>query len=530
MKKSLSFLIISLFLFSSQLLSQIVDTHEFGSPSSTWWIYPSGKTWEFAAQNDMVIQTIDVKSVLEAYNNGGTFHISVYIEGSLIASWDQNVSNTTPSEYYHSKEVNLTLLQGDSIQYKISGGTYSTPVGGISGINYIKLTGSSPELQFSSLSEMHIARFGFGYTDNGSSIYAVSGGRSVNLVFTSLEKYTIATNTWEYVSGLLPRMLGSAEYVSGTGKIYVFNGRKTYSPHYYTDTVEIIDDVSGTISYSASNPYPVEEVGSAVWDSKIYVFGGSNDNEYSKRLYEYNPITDTWVQLQDMPEAKETKGTIVDGVLYVFGGRSEMGSSDRIDAYNIQNASWTSLGTMPIEISQYAVTKSGLLIWIVGSAQDGNLIAVYNTESNQFMQVSSNMTRRKAGGAAIIGQNLYVFGGTYLSLLGGWNNLNNLDVADISSYLIGIEDTPDKQQIVSHNYPNPFRQSTIIAFTLSKHANTTITVFNQAGQKIKPLFDGSLIAGDHNIQFDGSDLPAGIYFYTIHSGKYSGTGKMLLLK
>ena len=125
MKKILSFLIISLFLFGSPLLSQIVETHEFGSPSSTWWIYPSGKTWEFAAQNDMVIQTIDVKSVLEAYNNGGTFHISVYIEGSLKASWDQNVSNTTPSEYYHSKEVNLTLLQGDSIQYKISVGTYS---------------------------------------------------------------------------------------------------------------------------------------------------------------------------------------------------------------------------------------------------------------------------------------------------------------------------------------------------------------------------------------------------------------------
>ncbi len=71
--------------------------------------------------------------------------IDVLINGVQKASWSQNVT-TFYTNYTHSRDVSFHLSSGDTITYKISGGTFSTPGGAISGPNYIKLTGQSCEL------------------------------------------------------------------------------------------------------------------------------------------------------------------------------------------------------------------------------------------------------------------------------------------------------------------------------------------------------------------------------------------------
>jgi hypothetical protein len=37
-------------------------------------------------------------------------------------------------------------------------------------------------------------------------------------------------------------------------------------------------------------------------------------------------------------------------------------------------------------------------------------------------------------------------------------------------------------------------------------------------------------AGRHEVTFDGSDLPSGIYIYRMEAGEWQGRGKMILLK
>lgn len=119
--------------------NEIEEIHTFGSPGVQYYIYSDGRTWDFKAENNMNIQQIEIKSVLASY--GGTFHIQILIEGDVLASWDQYVSNTTYTSYTHSKDVTYTMYEGDTIQYKIWGGSFSNPVGGISGENYVKLIG-----------------------------------------------------------------------------------------------------------------------------------------------------------------------------------------------------------------------------------------------------------------------------------------------------------------------------------------------------------------------------------------------------
>jgi len=80
------------------------------------------------------------------------------------------------------------------------------------------------------------------------------------------------------------------------------------------------------------------------------------------------------------------------------------------------------------------------------------------------------------------------------------------------------------------NYPNPFNPSTEIGFTLPQESYTTLRVYNLLGQQVAELVNRELIAGHHQVTFDGSRLPSAIYFYRLESGNHSEVKKMLLIK
>jgi hypothetical protein len=83
---------------------------------------------------------------------------------------------------------------------------------------------------------------------------------------------------------------------------------------------------------------------------------------------------------------------------------------------------------------------------------------------------------------------------------------------------------------LEQNYPNPFNPSTNISFTLSENVHTLIKVYNILGQEVATLVNENLNAGPHTIQFNGSDLESGLYFYTIIAGDYQASKKMMLIK
>ena len=83
---------------------------------------------------------------------------------------------------------------------------------------------------------------------------------------------------------------------------------------------------------------------------------------------------------------------------------------------------------------------------------------------------------------------------------------------------------------LEQNYPNPFNPSTTIAFTLGENTHTLIKVYNVLGQEVATLVNQNLNAGPHTIQFNGSDLESGVYFYNIVAGDYQAYRKMMLIK
>ena len=87
-----------------------------------------------------------------------------------------------------------------------------------------------------------------------------------------------------------------------------------------------------------------------------------------------------------------------------------------------------------------------------------------------------------------------------------------------------------KENILYQNYPNPFNPVTQIKFDLAKTADVKLNVYNVNGQKIAELANGVMNAGKHAVEFDGSKLNTGIYYYTLNVDGNSVTKKMVLTK
>lgn len=97
-------------------------------------------------------------------------------------------------------------------------------------------------------------------------------------------------------------------------------------------------------------------------------------------------------------------------------------------------------------------------------------------------------------------------------------------------------DAADEQAVLpgnfalGQNHPNPFNPSTIIPFSLPAPAAFALEVYDITGRLAWRGAEGTFTAGDHEMAFDGSSLPSGVYFYRLNTPFGSQTRKMTLVK
>ena len=102
-----------------------------------------------------------------------------------------------------------------------------------------------------------------------------------------------------------------------------------------------------------------------------------------------------------------------------------------------------------------------------------------------------------------------------------------------------ISSTPSSFSL-SQNYPNPFNPSTKIRYEIPGQARkdnmlVTLKVYDVLGSEIATLVNEEKPAGSYDVEFDGSNLTSGVYFYQLRAGSSKGqvfvqTKKMLLIK
>ncbi|HQF41457.1 MAG TPA: M14 family zinc carboxypeptidase [Ignavibacteriaceae bacterium] len=87
-----------------------------------------------------------------------------------------------------------------------------------------------------------------------------------------------------------------------------------------------------------------------------------------------------------------------------------------------------------------------------------------------------------------------------------------------------------REYSLSQNFPNPFNPETEISFALAKLDYVTLKIYNILGSEVATLVNEFMESGKHTIKFNASALTSGVYLYTIKSGNFTATRKMILLK
>jgi hypothetical protein len=104
-------------------------------------------------------------------------------------------------------------------------------------------------------------------------------------------------------------------------------------------------------------------------------------------------------------------------------------------------------------------------------------------------------------------------------------------VTDVQSYDIQSPLSYDLHQ----NFPNPFNPSTTIDFAVPRGGWVSLCIHNTLGQIVTVLADRYLGAGAYHVTWDGTDhagnaVASGIYLYTLKTGNFVMTKKMILVK
>ena len=99
--------------------------------------------------------------------------------------------------------------------------------------------------------------------------------------------------------------------------------------------------------------------------------------------------------------------------------------------------------------------------------------------------------------------------------------------------------------ILEQNFPNPFNPTTTIRYTIRNTGTsaimfTQLKVYDVLGRELATLVNEKKPVGNYEVEFDGSDLPSGIYYYRLsvsvwssqdeQAGNFSETKKLVLLK
>lgn len=84
---------------------------------------------------------------------------------------------------------------------------------------------------------------------------------------------------------------------------------------------------------------------------------------------------------------------------------------------------------------------------------------------------------------------------------------------------------------LNQNYPNPFNPTTVIEYYLPGTMTVSLSVYNSIGQQVAVLAESKVQAsGSHQLEFDASMLPSGIYIYQLKTEEFRLTRKMTLIK
>lgn len=106
----------------------------------------------------------------------------------------------------------------------------------------------------------------------------------------------------------------------------------------------------------------------------------------------------------------------------------------------------------------------------------------------------------------------------------------NNDESILYSPALKLGQAKQENFLIEQNYPNPFNPLTTTSIEVLTADEFDVVVYDLVGNKILTVYNGVLEEGIHRFDFDGSNLPSGIYFLEVSSKSFTQAIKMILAK
>ena len=118
-----------------------------------------------------------------------------------------------------------------------------------------------------------------------------------------------------------------------------------------------------------------------------------------------------------------------------------------------------------------------------------------------------------------------------------WARMEGSDLsiwtALIDPYIVGIDEEVPSLLSLEQNYPNPFKESTVISFKLIEPTRISLRVYDVYGREVASIHENEYtIAGKHTRIFDpqAHSLQAGTYYFSLESDETVMKKKMIFVK
>jgi len=177
---------------------------------------------------------------------------------------------------------------------------------------------------------------------------------------------------------------------------------------------------------------------------------------------------------------------------------------------------------------------------VITSSIGGNdlLILKYNTNGNILWGKTAGGSGNERGDAISLDNQGNIFISGNLNLTATFDTITINGTGYINSYAAklsnNVTSVSTNNEIIKeytlNNYPNPFNPVTKINYSLPKQGLVILKVYDILGKEIITIVNQYMNAGNYSVEFDGSNLSSGVYFYRLLASDYSGTGKMILNK
>ena len=191
----------------------------------------------------------------------------------------------------------------------------------------------------------------------------------------------------------------------------------------------------------------------------------------------------------------------------------------------------TNGGNVPVELTSFTATANGkevTLNWSTATELNNQGFEVQRKfGSNDFVTIGS-----VKGHGTTTSPNNYTYVDKLVDAGKYFYRLKQIDFGGKYEYsqTVEVNWSPFTTYKLEQNYPNPFNPTTTIGFGIPEKGNVKLSILNILGEEIKILLNEEKEAGYHSVDFDGSDLPSGVYFYQLKAGSFIETKKMVLLR